>query len=167
MRMSSLVAIIMCLCANSHCLQLSTVYDTYGCPPPAVDSSHCSAHTLLQVLDALPECGQYEVRLSHRALLEATVASLALPKEGAASAMALLSTATSASPAHPGARDKGWPSIRAGLDGLGLDAGPVSRCRQCVLQLPGGERREQLWVQTVPEVAAAVVRQHESHPYMP
>lgn len=31
-----------------------------------------------------------------------------------------------------------WPAIRVGLDGLGLDSTPVSRCRQCVLQLPGG-----------------------------
>jgi hypothetical protein len=30
-----------------------------------------------------------------------------------------------------------WPAIRVGLDGLGLDSTPVSRCRQCVLQLPG------------------------------
>lgn len=30
-----------------------------------------------------------------------------------------------------------WPAIRAGLDGMGLDSTPVSRCRQCVLQLPG------------------------------
>lgn len=90
-----------------------------------------------QVLTALPELGAYEVRLNHRVLLEATVSSLALPKEVASSVMHLLCTAGATSPAHGEARAKAWPSIRAGLDGLQLDAGPVSRCRQCVLQLPG------------------------------
>lgn len=32
-----------------------------------------------------------------------------------------------------------WPAVRAGLDGLGLDAKPVSRCRQCTLKLPGAQ----------------------------
>lgn len=36
-----------------------------------------------------------------------------------------------------GGRAHTWPAIRVGLDGLGLDSTPVSRCRQCVLQLPG------------------------------
>jgi hypothetical protein len=31
-----------------------------------------------------------------------------------------------------------WPAVRVGLDGLGLDSKPVSRCRHCVLKLPGG-----------------------------
>jgi hypothetical protein len=31
-----------------------------------------------------------------------------------------------------------WPAVRVGLDGLGLDSKPASRCRQCVLKLPGG-----------------------------
>jgi hypothetical protein len=30
-----------------------------------------------------------------------------------------------------------WPGIRAALDGMGLDSTPVSRCRQCAVQLPG------------------------------
>jgi hypothetical protein len=30
-----------------------------------------------------------------------------------------------------------WPAVRVGLDGLGLDSKPVSRCRQSVLKLPG------------------------------
>jgi hypothetical protein len=30
-----------------------------------------------------------------------------------------------------------WPAVRVGLDGLGLDSKPVSRCRQCVLKMPG------------------------------
>jgi hypothetical protein len=39
-----------------------------------------------------------------------------------------------------GGRFHTWPAIRVGLDGLGLDSTPVSRCRQCALQLPGQHR---------------------------
>jgi hypothetical protein len=62
------------------------------------------------------------VRLSHRALLEACLASLALPKELAAPALQLLATAAATSPGYPEARLKSWPAIQAGLQGLGLGA---------------------------------------------
>ncbi|KIZ01806.1 putative serine/threonine-protein kinase GCN2 [Monoraphidium neglectum] len=94
--------------------------------------------SLAQVLDALPdELGHYEVRLNHRVIRQAAIAALAVPRETLPSALLLLGTAAPASPAHPDARAKLWPSIRAGLDGLGLDSEPVSRCRRCVLQVPG------------------------------
>ncbi|KAI8469455.1 MAG: hypothetical protein J3K34DRAFT_459347 [Monoraphidium minutum] len=81
---------------------------------------------LTQVLDALPdELGQYEVRLNHRVIRAAAIAALAVPRETLPNALNLLSTAAAASPAHPDARGGAWPSIRAGLDGLGLDSDPV------------------------------------------
>ena len=49
----------------------------------------------------------------------------------------LLSTASAASPLHATARSKRWPSIRAGLEGLGLGAEAIGRCRQLVLQGAG------------------------------
>ncbi len=51
--------------------------------------------------------------------------------------MQLLSTASAASPLHAQARSKRWPSIRAGLEGLGLSAEAIGRCRQLVLQGAG------------------------------
>ncbi|KAF8070961.1 GCN2 [Scenedesmus sp. PABB004] len=45
--------------------------------------------------------------------------------------------AGAAGAAAAGGRAAMWPAVRAGLDGLGLDSKPVSRCRQCVLKLPG------------------------------
>lgn len=45
-------------------------------------------------------------------------------------------TATASSSSSTG-RASMWPAVRAGLDGLGLDAKPVSRCRLCTLKLPG------------------------------
>jgi hypothetical protein len=74
------------------------------------------------VLDALPELGGWEVRLSHTSLLAATLASLALPKQAAASVMPLLATAAGASPAAPDGRQKAWPGIRAGERSLPLHA---------------------------------------------
>lgn len=47
------------------------------------------------------------------------------------------SGAASAAGGGAAGRSHTWPSIRVGLDGLGLDSTPVSRCRQCVLQIPG------------------------------
>lgn len=52
-------------------------------------------------------------------------------------ALRLLSTAAESSPRHPGARAKQWPSIRVGLDWLGLSPECVAACRQYVLQVPG------------------------------
>jgi hypothetical protein len=75
--------------------------------------------------------------LNPRVIRQAAIAALAVPRETLPSALLLLGTAAPASPAHPDARAKLWPSIRAGLDGLGLDSEPVSRCRRCVLQVPG------------------------------
>lgn len=74
------------------------------------------------MLDALPELGSYEIRLSHRDLVQAAVASLYLTKELLPSCMQLLQTAAAASPAHLDARAKIWPSIRAGLVGLGVSS---------------------------------------------
>jgi hypothetical protein len=44
---------------------------------------------------------------------------------------------SSSSSSSTSARVHTWHAIRVGLDGLGLDSTPVSRCRQCMLQLPG------------------------------
>lgn len=53
------------------------------------------------------------------------------------SVVQLLSTASAASPLHAQARSKRWPSIRAGLEGLGLGQEAIGRCRQLVLQWAG------------------------------
>jgi hypothetical protein len=153
---------------------------------------------LLQVLDALPDLGPYELRLGHSQIFAAAVAGLGLPPEvSPSSVMALLASAIKVSASqsasdrangtHAGAASAGthsasgssssgahshaaaaaaaghaggaasggsssagagasssssgranvWPAVRVGLDGLGLDSKPVSRCRQCVLKLPG------------------------------
>jgi hypothetical protein len=122
---------------NLHLALLST-YRPPCCPPP------------IQVLEALPELGPYEVRLSHRALLEACRASLALPKEKAGHALQLLATAAAASPAQPEVRAKSWPAIRAGLEGLGIGAevrvwrcGVAVRVQACSVLLLC--RRWRLW----------------------
>lgn len=175
-----------------------------ACMPACV---HCvqqkHGHLTLQVLDALPDLGPYELRLGHSALFAAAVAGLGLPPEvSPASVMALLASAIKVSASQPatdtpnnsnytgtaaaggsaaagggssssnshaaaghaggaagagggagaaassgstrssssssGGRANVWPAVRVGLDGLGLDSKPVSRCRQCVLKLPGG-----------------------------
>ena len=99
---------------------------------------YCLFFTCVQVLDSLyANLGPYEIRLNHRTLFSAALRSLQLPEHTSASVMTLLATAAATSPAASEARAGCWPGIRAGLDGLGLDSGPVSRCRQCVLQLPG------------------------------
>lgn len=159
----------------------------------------CAMHIgWLQVLDALPELGPYELRLGHTQLFAAAVAGLGLPPgTTAASVMAQLAKAMSVSASRPdagvqnssgasgvggsgtpgtaggtgggaasaaaagagaaggagaggssstsssseaaGGRATQWPAVRIGLDGLGLDSKPVSRCRQCVLKLPGAQ----------------------------
>ncbi|KAG1662775.1 hypothetical protein FOA52_006801 [Chlamydomonas sp. UWO 241] len=108
----------------------------------------------VQVLEALPELGSYEVRLGHRQLLELLLSTLRLPKEVASSAMVLLDTCGMASPlaptqppssssaaasgaAEPSGRAKLWPAVRAGLSGLGVVPECVAQCRAAVLALPG------------------------------
>lgn len=63
---------------------------------------------------AVPEAGPVEVRLSHRALLEAALRFANLPggRDARAAAQQLLATASGASPAHAAARAKAWPAIR-------------------------------------------------------
>lgn len=83
----------------------------------------------------LPECGEVEVRLGHRALFELALAHVGVSRETRGSVIQLLSTAGAASPLHATARSKRWPSIKAGLEGIGLSAEAIGRCRQLVLQV--------------------------------
>ena len=46
-------------------------------------------------------------------------------------------SAAAASPLHVQARSKRWPAIRAGLEGLGVAAEAIGRCRQLLLQVGG------------------------------
>ena len=64
------------------------------------------------MLEALPDCGALEVRLGHRGLLAAALAHVGAPRETRGAAAQLLATASIASPTHPAARAKRWPSIR-------------------------------------------------------
>lgn len=77
------------------------------------------------------------MRLGHRDLLRAAVASLHLPPELLPRCMALLQTAAAASPAAPDARARVWPGIKAGLLGLGVTPKLVERCEHVVLTLAG------------------------------
>ena len=94
-------------------------------------------------------------------LLDQLLGSMGLPKEVMAPALRLLSTAAStsslpryhnalqqqqaaASMAGGGALEGGlvarhgkWASIRAGLEGLGISAESIQRCKQGTLHLPG------------------------------
>ncbi|KAK9811583.1 hypothetical protein WJX72_006503 [[Myrmecia] bisecta] len=90
-----------------------------------------------EILESLPDCGAYEIRISHRQLLEAVILHVQIPRELRGSALQLLAAAGSTSPLHTNARSKQWPSIRVGLEGLGLDAAAVARCKQFVLAIPG------------------------------
>lgn len=55
----------------------------------------------------------------------------------AAAGAAAAGTAAGGGAAAGGSRVRMWPAVRVALDGLGLDSKPVSRCRQCVLKIPG------------------------------
>ena len=65
-----------------------------------------------EVLQALPSCGQFEVRIGHRLLLEACLRQAEVPQELRQSLLALLSTAAACSPLSATARPRLWPSIR-------------------------------------------------------
>ena len=65
-----------------------------------------------EVLQLLPNCGTFEIRISHKLLLDACLGQCEVPQELRQSALALLSTAAGASPMHPAARPKLWPSIK-------------------------------------------------------
>ena len=67
---------------------------------------------VVEILDHVPDCRSIEVRLGHRQLLEAAAAQCQIPRELRGSALALLSTAALASPLHPNARSRLWPSIK-------------------------------------------------------
>ena len=67
---------------------------------------------VVEMMEALPGCERYEVRLNHLALLEAVLGHVKLPKELQSSALALLSTAASQSPLSGTARASLWQSIR-------------------------------------------------------
>lgn len=108
-------------------------------PPP-----HCHLTPLPQVITCvhealaeLPECGEVEVRVGHRALYDLALSFIGVSREARGSVVQLLSTASAASPLHATARSKRWPSIKAGLEGIGLSADAVGRCRQLVLQAAG------------------------------
>jgi len=67
----------------------------------------------IEVLQLLPNCGAFEIRISHKLLLDACLGQCEVPQELRQSALALLSTAAGASPMHPAARPKLWPSIKS------------------------------------------------------
>lgn len=66
----------------------------------------------VEVLQAVPGCGQYEVRIGHRLLMEACLCQAEVPQELRQSALALLSTVAACSPLSTTARPRLWPSIR-------------------------------------------------------
>lgn len=67
----------------------------------------------IEVLQLLPGCHAAEIRISHKLLLDACLSQCEVPQELRQSALALLSTAAGASPLHPAARPKLWPSIKS------------------------------------------------------
>lgn len=67
----------------------------------------------VEVLQLVPGCSTPEIRISHKLLLDACLAQCEVPQELRQSALALLSTAAGASPLHPAARPKLWPSIKS------------------------------------------------------
>ena len=77
---------------------------------PLGDVLACVMQVVGEVMDALGLA--FEVRISHRVLLEAVLSHVKLPKELQSSALALLSTAASQSPAVGAARGTLWQSIR-------------------------------------------------------
>ncbi len=70
----------------------------------------------------LPGCEAVEVRLSNRTLFEAALAYTGASRELRSAVAQLLATASAASPLHPTARGKRWPSIRCALQG------PQAKC---------------------------------------
>ena len=75
----------------------------------------------IEVLQLLPNCGAFEVRISHKLLLDACLGQCEVPQELRQSALALLSTAAGASPMHPAARPKLWPSIKSVTHSINWD----------------------------------------------
>ena len=69
----------------------------------------------MEVMQVLPGCGAPQIRISHKLLLDACLGQCEVPQELRQSALALLSTASGASPLHPAARPKLWPSIKSDL----------------------------------------------------
>ena len=69
----------------------------------------------IEVLQLLPSCGAFEIRVSHKLLLDACLGQCEVAPELRQSALALLSTAAGVSPLHPAARPKLWPSIKSVL----------------------------------------------------
>lgn len=85
----------------------------------------------IEVLQLLPNCGAFEVRISHKLLLDACLGQCEVPQELRQSALALLSTAAGASPMHPAARPKLWPSIKSVTHSINWDKALSSGiCRQ-------------------------------------
>lgn len=78
-----------------------------------------------------------EVRLGHRTLFDLALLFVGVSRELRGSVIQLLATASVASPLLATARSKRWPSIKAGLEGIGLYAEAIARCRQLVLQVRG------------------------------
>ena len=69
----------------------------------------------VEALQLLPSCGAFEIRVSHKLLLDACLGQCEVAPELRQSALALLSTAAGVSPLHPAARPKLWPSIKSVL----------------------------------------------------
>lgn len=107
-------------------------------------------------MQLLPVCGTLEIRISHKLLLDACLGQCAVPQELRQSALALLSTAAGASPLHPSARPKLWPSIKS------FPGGPMFGCCSpaglyfCLLQLA---QRLNMFIMSTRSV---VLRPHDS-----
>ncbi|KXZ55244.1 hypothetical protein GPECTOR_3g384 [Gonium pectorale] len=83
-------------------------------------------------------------------------------REVEVAARRLLATALRSSPMLGAVRSelryKAWPSVKAGLDGLGLAPDKVARCKRCVCELPGdaptGLARLRAYLQEPPTAAS-------------
>ncbi len=103
------------------------------CPQLAVHSKRQAGplQAAIEVLQLLPNCGAFEIRISHKLLLDACLGQCEVPQELRQSALALLSTAAGASPMHPAARPKLWPSIKSVTHAINWDKALSSGiCRQ-------------------------------------
>lgn len=130
-------------------------------PPPSCPPARQVITATHEALAELPECGEVEVRLGHRALFELALAHIGVSRETRGSVVQLLATAAGASPLHATARSRRWPSIKAGLEGIGLSAEAIARCRQLVLQAAGEAEAALFRLRTM--LAPTVTGRHGGH----
>ena len=94
----------------------------------------------VEVLQLLPSCGTFEIRVSHKLLLDACLGQCEVAPELRQSALALLSTAAGVSPLHPAARPKLWPSIKSVLSLHSSGQVSARQISACSLSHPCGLR---------------------------